>query len=77
MNVIKFVTKKDNADALFDAAFSSPQEPRSGAYRTGVRAGIYSAMKIEKPLNPYQPGTAESDAWLSGLECGRNIVRCR
>ena len=59
---------------LFTQAFEDNQtrEPRSDAYK----AGVLAAMEYRESgntgdiRNPYELGTADADAWFSGLKEG-------
>lgn len=58
---------------LFNKAFNKPRDPRSNAYKAGVRAALDARVRREKIGGcPYSPGSAESDAWFSGLEEGKS-----
>ena len=64
------------AKEIFDAAFSKPRYPRSSAYK----AGVLAALKCECGEGPlgsslYPGGSAEQDAWLSGLDEGFALAR--
>ena len=67
---------KTKSQMLFDEAFSKPRDPRSTAYKAGVLAALKCECG-EGPLGscPYSEGSAEQDAWLSGLDEGFLIVR--
>ena len=70
---------------LFRRAFDAPRDPRSGAYKAGVlamlvwrdrRAGLQPGTPERdgvRLIDPYTPGTAESDAWLSGTQEGQRL----
>lgn len=62
-------------ETLFSAAFDTPRDPRSAPYKAGVRAAL--TFRIDGtgfPL-PYQPGTAEDDAYYAGIAEGHAIWR--
>lgn len=70
------------ADRLFDEAFPEGgryRDPRSQAYKDGVRACIEGRLrktageKMDIPM-PYAPGTAEADAYYSGIDEGHAIM---
>ena len=65
----------DKAEALFRRAFSQPRTRRSDAYK----AGVLSALKYRFDgiaINcPNRVGTAEADAFFSGLGEGHRIFR--
>lgn len=63
------------AKQLFDEAFEQPRDPRSDAYKKGVLDAIRFRLMVIETLNdacPYAPGTAENDAWYSGLDEGHS-----
>ena len=68
---------KPRSQLLFDEAFSKPRDPRSSAYREGVvRALQFKCGEISTIGRcGYLPGSAELDAWLSGLDEGFLLVR--
>lgn len=62
-------------DELMHEAFDRKRDPRSDAYKTGVRAYLtYRLEHTDLPL-PYSKGTAECDAYWSGLEEGKLIYK--
>lgn len=61
------------ADSLMAAAFDRPREPRSAAYKAGVRAKLSHVFDNVTTAMPYAPGTAEADAFFAGEEEGRVI----
>jgi len=68
------------ADAIFEMAFDprSMRNPRSLAYKRGVKDALYNAERADNdPLItlPYVEGTAEADAWYSGNNEGRQLAR--
>lgn len=61
---------------LYEEAFKGPRDPRSDAYKKGVLDAIRFRLKVIATLNdacPYVPGTAENDAWHSGLYEGHSL----
>lgn len=60
-------------DGLMAAAFNRPREPRSAAYKAGVRAKLIHVFDNVKTPMPYELGTAEADAFFSGEDEGRAI----
>lgn len=61
-------------DELMAEAFSSSREPRSGAYKAGVRALLQSRSgRSPAPTCPFGRGTAEADAFWAGAEQGKAI----
>lgn len=67
--------RENKADRLFTEAFREYRDPRSQAYKDGVLAGIRSGLGITKPKLPFTVGTAEADAWFSGVIEGRRIAK--
>ena len=61
-------------DGLMAAAFNRPREPRSDAYKQGVRAGLTRIIKRTTQPLPFKAGTAESDAFFAGEDEARLIV---
>lgn len=60
----------EKANDIFRAAFAKPREPRSEAYKAGVRAAICSRLRARQARCPYKLGTAEADAWFAGTKEG-------
>ena len=57
-----------SASELFNRAFSGPRTPRSPEYKAGVLAHMKYRMKQSDNANcPYAEGTAQADAWWSGV----------
>lgn len=53
---------------LFNRAFSGARTPRSPEYKAGVLAHMKYRMKESDKSNcPYAEGTAQADAWWSGV----------
>nr|WP_314540063.1 hypothetical protein [uncultured Massilia sp.] len=59
------------------AAFApnSTRSPRSDAYRLGVRELLNSRALVVRLVCPYTMGTAEADAFYSGVDEGNCIWR--
>lgn len=70
------------AQQLFEAAFGtadkpSPRSPRSEAYKRGVLHLLrYRLLEIEVFPRPYEDGTAECDAYYSGVGEAWSILHC-
>ena len=64
-----------SVQSLFDKAFSRPRDPRSAAYKTGVKAALASRIDHVRVVCPFGVGTAESDAFFAGTEEGHRIWR--
>ena len=63
------------SDDLYRMAFSQKRSPRSDAYKAGVLALLQHKLDNADLVNPYRPGTAESDAWFAGVDEGHFIIR--
>jgi len=60
------------AQKMYDFRFSAcAGTPRSQEYKAGFMAGLLS-LAGETITYPYQTGTAAADAYLSGIEHGRD-----
>ena len=64
-----------SADQLFNAAFAVPRDPRSPAYKAGVRAALQFRIEGRRIPRLYEPGTAEDDAYYAGITEGHAIWR--
>lgn len=59
------------ARQIFDQAFSAPRDPRSIAYKKGVLAALeFRLGECSGIARPYRLGTADADAYFSGLDEG-------
>lgn len=59
------------ARQIFDQAFSAVRDPRSLAYKKGVLAALeYRLGECSGIAHPYRLGTADADAYFSGLDEG-------
>lgn len=63
------------ADELFAAAFNQPRDPRSPAYKQGVRAALQFRIEGRRIPKLYDPATAEDDAYYAGQAEGHAIWR--
>ncbi len=61
------------AKQLFNEAFPSARSPRSEAYRAGVLDTLTFKESGTKLRLPYDPGTAEADAWHAGNSEGHSL----
>jgi len=61
------------ADSLMKAAFDRPRDPRSDAYKLGVRALLVSRSTKSVFVDRFAPGSVESDAFHAGVDEGRAI----
>jgi hypothetical protein len=64
-----------NADQLFNQAFNTPRDPRSPAYKAGVRAALQFRIDGRRIPRLYDPATAEDDAYYAGQAEGHAIWR--
>lgn len=62
-------------ESALAAAFDQPRAPRSGQYRAGVRAALYSRAGLRPVRNPFPAGSCESDAFLAGVDEGQALWR--
>ena len=62
-------------ETLFRAAFDTPRDPRSTPYKAGVHAALAFRIDGTGLPHPYQPGTAEDDAYYAGIAEGHAIWR--
>lgn len=63
------------AQELYAKAFTGPRDPRSDEYKAGVRAALLYRLDGREIKCPYQMGTAQADAFYSGLDEGHRIFR--
>lgn len=70
-------TKQEFAQKLFLKVFGpqTRREPRSDAYKHGVKQALLYRFAGEKIKSPYAIGTAESDAFYAGVDEGHLIFR--
>lgn len=67
---------KKTAAAIFERAFFPGREPRSKAYREGVLQTLQHRLDgTPYPPLPYRLGTAERDAYFSGMDEGHVLAR--
>lgn len=70
------MSREAEINFLFSRAFNTPRDPRSDAYKDGVRAALEARVWGERIGGcPYMLGSAEADAWFSGLDEGKSIYR--
>lgn len=69
---------EEQAAQIFDHRFSPGTTPRSNAYKAGFREKLKRIVFPIAPRvsNPHKPGTADFDAWESGLHHADNSVCC-
>ncbi len=63
------------AEDLYHRAFDVPRDQRSLAYKNGVRDALRFHAEGIYLSRPYPEGSAELDAWYSGVSEGRAIWR--
>lgn len=62
------------AQAIFDKAFQPGRSSRSDAYKQGVLACLQVRIDGHQHVKcPYAEGTAEADAYFSGVDEGREL----
>lgn len=64
-------------ERMLKAAFDGPREPRSQAYRAGVRSLLASRLCGQPKIIPYAMGSTEADAWLAGQGEGIALLKLR
>jgi hypothetical protein len=62
-------------DELMTKAFAVPRDRRSEEYKKGVRSALELRFNGEKQTCPYEAGTAQADAFFSGINEGFDIWR--
>lgn len=67
--------QRDLIEAIMAAAFNTARDPRSPAYRAGVRAALVFRLAGTRMVLPYPLGSAQADAWLYGKEEGHSLWR--
>lgn len=68
-------TTQLTAQAIFDEAFPVWRPKRSDAYRKGVFLHLrYRMLETVQYTCPYEPGSAEADAFWSGVSEGWNLL---
>lgn len=60
--------------SALEARFKPGVAPRSDAYRTGFEMILRKKLEGAGMEYPYQEGSAESDAFLSGVEHGYDYL---
>jgi hypothetical protein len=63
------------AKQLYDKAFHSTRDPRSEAYKAGVLDTLTFKESGQELNHPYDPGTAEADAWFAGNQEAHSLWR--
>lgn len=62
-------------EQLMTRAFHAARDPRSPEYKEGARAALISRLNAAGFRCPYLPGTAQADAFYSGVLEGHGIWR--
>lgn len=62
-------------EKLMTAAFDRPRDPRSDAYKLGVKEILKCRVTGVSYRCPYKLGTAEADAFFSGGDEGNRVWR--
>lgn len=63
------------AGRAYNAAFDRPRDPRSEAYKNGVRAALSFRIDGVQIPHLYQLATAEDDAYYAGMQEGHSLWR--
>lgn len=70
------VVDQELVDRLMTVAFAAPRESRSAAYKEGAQAAmLFMAGGALIVPDLYTPGSAERDAFIAGMDEGREIWR--
>lgn len=64
-----------SSQKLFEEAFKGPRDPRSDEYRCGVLAALRFRCEGLRIGLPYRVGTAQADAFFSGVDEGHRLWR--
>lgn len=67
------ITEQMSVDEMMADVFGRPRDPRSDAYKAGMRATFDRKKNGRKVTCPYRIGTAEADAFFSGTDHGALI----
>jgi hypothetical protein len=62
-------------DSLMDAAFHEARQARSAEYKEGARAALEAKVSGARVHSPYRSGTAQCDAFYSGVNEGNQLWR--
>ena len=68
---------KKTAKELHEEAFFGPRDPRSKEYKSGVLAALKFRLgeSCAVGMCPYPLGSAQQDAWFSGIDEGHRLGR--
>ena len=65
-----------NIDDLIADRFDDPaREPRSAEYKNGTRSTLEFCINGGDPVCPYPMGTPAADAFIAGMDEGRQIFQ--
>lgn len=59
---------------LYHQRFAIPRDPRSAAYKAGVLAALRFRLERARICPPYEPGSAERDAFQAGCDEGHKVA---
>jgi hypothetical protein len=62
-------------DEIIRISFPACRDRRSSEYVEGVRAVLSKRLNGIRHKNPYQPGTAQADAFFAGTDEGHRIAQ--
>ena len=74
-NVIPLGAALALVERLMAEAFNRARDPRSEAYKLGARELLSCKAQGIRLVCPYRMGTAEADAFYSGVDEGNSIWR--
>jgi len=63
------------ATQLYQKAFHPTRDARSAAYQAGVLDTLNFKESGTELKHPFEPGSAEADAWFAGNQEGHNLWR--
>lgn len=69
------MTASQLVEHLMKATFDRPRDPRSDAYKLGVRSLLNSRATRTPLARPYAAGTVEFDAFFAGVDEGHAVWR--
>lgn len=66
--------ERKRADRLVAESFGAGSTLRSPEFVAGFRARLYFSFAGDPITNPHQTGTAQADAFFSGIDYGRIVA---
>ena len=66
--------ERKRADRLVKESFGPGSTLKSPEFIDGFRARLYFSFAGDPIANPYKPGTAQADAFYSGIDYGRIVA---